>query len=68
MSSTWEETGACGRCRSREGCGQDQADTGTLAKRTKVMCQPPNKRDSGPRLGSGTAPDRLKEEEMKLQT
>lgn len=48
--------------------GQDQAGTGNLAKGTKVMCQQPNKGDSRPRLGSGTAPGRLQEEEMKLQT
>lgn len=50
-----------------EGCGQEQAGTGNPAKQTKVMCQQPNKGDSGPRLGSGTAPGRLQEAEMKLQ-
>lgn len=53
--------------KDREGCGQEQAGTGNPAKQTKVMCQQPKNGDSGPRLGSGTAPGRLQEAEMKLQ-
>lgn len=41
--------------------------TGYPDKQTKVMCQQPKNRDSGPRLRSGTAPGRLQEEEKKLQ-
>lgn len=68
MSSTWEEEGQrhVGD-ESGEGCGQDQAGTGNQAEHTKVVCQQAKKGDSGPRLWSGTAPDRLQEGEIKLQ-
>lgn len=35
--------------------------TGNPDKQTKVMCQQPKNGDSGPRLGSGTAPGGRKE-------
>lgn len=66
MSSTWEEEGQRHVGNESEERRTRQAQ-GTRLSTPRWFASRPKKGDSGPRLWSGTAPDRLQEEEITLQ-